>query len=306
MRQAVWILVALSVSTMASGCATGTTRCTGNFPKSGDPGVYTCHDVSMSEQDAVVADDWTAESKGRNHTMADECAFWGDKLQKAPATSPGLTQYVQINRSQACETSDKESAAGAKRDAADREAGKAWLEMADGEIARGTCDPGYREALEQLLMRMKTNLAMRRDEGNTLHMVTFVDHRILVAKEAGSAFEFADWANSTVHVFAIAGLPVTLDVHRGADAITLQSPWSRGIHWRATLTGAENNAGTTLRIVHPKLGEPLSIYTRELDLGMRDTIALDSRVVQARAGESLKITVKGRGCALLAAFRDLN
>jgi hypothetical protein len=300
-------VLAVLVGTLAAGCGAGATRCTGNFPKSGAPaGVYTCHDVSMSEEDAQLADQWTAEIKGHLHSMADECSFWSDKLQKAPATSPGLTQYVQINRSQACETSDKEKVADAKRDASEREAGKAWIEMADAEIARGTCDPGYREALEQLLMRMKTNLAMRRDEGNTLHLVTFVDHRILVAKEAGTAFEFADWANSTVHVFAIAGLPVTLDVRRGADAITLASPWSKGIHYRATLAGSESNAGTMLRIVHPKLGEPPSIFARPLDLGMRDTIALDSRVVQSRAGEPLKITVKGRGCALLAAFRDLN
>jgi hypothetical protein len=266
----------------------------------------TCHDVSMSEEEGKTADAWTAEIKGRIHTSAEACAFWSEKLQKVPATSPGLTQYTQINRSQDCQESDKAGKDTAKREADQTEQGKPWLEMADAEIKRGTCDPGYREALEQLLMRMKTNLAMRRDEGNTLHLVAYVDHRILVAKEDGTSFDFSDWASSTMHVFAVAALPVTLDVHRGADAITLPSPWSKGIHYRATLTGSENNAGTTLRIHHPKLGEPPQIFARKLAFGMQDTIALDSRVIQSRAGEALKINVKGRGCALLVAFRDLN
>ncbi len=260
----------------------------------------------MSANEATTADAWTEQIKGHVHTMAEECSYWSKKLEDAPVGSPGLTEYVQINRSQACAESQTVQKAAAKQEAADQEAGKPWIEMTSAEMARGTCDPGYREALEALLMRMKTNLLMRRDEGNTLHMVAFLDHRIVVAKEEGVALELSDWANSTVHVFAIAGLPVTLDVHRGVDAITLPSPWSKGIHYRTTLLGAENNAGTTLRIVHPKLGEPPASFARTLPYGMRDTIALDSRVVQARAGEPLRITVKGRGCALVTAFRDLN
>jgi hypothetical protein len=301
------LVVLFAASSLAWGCgAGGTTRCTGSFPKSGEPGVSTCHDVSMSEEDAQTADAWTQEIKGHIHTMADECTFWSDKLQKAPATSPGLTQYVQINRSQSCQESDKGAQETAKREASELEAGKPWLEMVEAEMKRGSCDTGYREALEALLRRMKTNLAMRRDEGNTIHAVAFVDHRILVAKPEGTPFEFSDWANATVHLFAIAGLPVALDVHRGADAITLQSPWSKGIHFRTTPTGSENNAGTTLRILHPKLGEPPTIWARKLDFGMHDTIALDSRVIEARTGERIKILLQGRGCALLAAFRDLN
>lgn len=266
----------------------------------------TCHDVSMSAEDGQTADAWTAEIKGRVHTMAEECTFWSDKIQKAPATSPGLLQYVQINREQSCKESDQNAKASAKQDADELEAGKPWLEMVEAEMKRGTCDPGYREALEALLLRMKTNLSTRRDEGNTLHMVAFVDHRIVVAKPEGTAFDFSDWGNATVHVFAIAGLPVALDVHRGADAMTLPSPWAKGVHTRTTLTGWENNAGTTLRIVHPKLGEPPQIWARKLPLGMRDTIALDSRVIQTRPGERVRIVLQGRGCALLAAFRDLN
>ena len=298
-------LLFFAMTVLVGGCA-GTSRCTGSFPKDNALGTFTCHDVSMSEEGAKAADEWTADIKGRTHTSRDECTFWSDKLQKVPATSPGLTQYVQINREQSCKNSDHAREATAKRNAEEREVGKPWLEMADAEVARGACDPGHREALEQLLARMRTNLAMRRDEGNTLHMVALADHQILVAKEDGTSFDFSDWTPSTMHVFAIAALPVTLDVHRGADAIKLPSPWSKGIHYRTTLTGSRNNAGTTLRIVHPKLGEPPQIFARKLNFGMRDTIALDSRVVQARAGEQFKITVKDRGCALLATFRDLN
>jgi hypothetical protein len=300
------VLALFGVSIAAAGCAGGATRCTGNFPKEGRPGVYGCHDVSMTEEEGATADAWTEEIKGKIHTSAEECTHWNAKLQKVPATSPGLTKYVQINREQSCKESDQAGAATAKRETEQREVGKGWIAMTDEEIKRGTCDAGYREALEQLLGRMKTNLSMRRDEGNTIHMVMLVDYKILVANDQGMSFTFSDWGNSTLHVFAIAGLPVTLDVHRGEDAITLQSPWSKGIHYRTTLTGSENNAGTTLRIKHPKLGEPPGIFTRKLPLGMSDTIALDSRVVQSHAGESMKITVKGRGCALLAAYRDLN
>jgi hypothetical protein len=299
------VVLALSAVSLA-GCAGGTTRCTGNFPKEGQSGVYTCHDVSMSEAEAATADDWTNKAKGNMYTLADECRFWSEKLQTSSASSPGLTKYVQINREQSCKESDAAGAATAKREVQQREDGKAWIAMADEEIERGTCDAGYREALEQLLGRMKSNLSTRRDEGNTLHLVMLVDYKILVANDRGTPFAFSDWGNSTLHVFAIAGLPVTLDVHRGADAITLPSPWSKGIHYVTTLTGSENNAGTTLRIKHPKLGEPPGIFTRKLPLGMSDTIALDSRVVQSHAGDTLTITVKGRGCALLAAFRDVN
>lgn len=96
--------------------------------------------------------------------------------------------------------------------------------MLDEEVENGTCDAGHHEALEQLFLRLETNLAMRRDEGGSIHMVSFVDHRILVASDESQAFGFADWARSQGHVFVIATMPVELDVRRGAHPVTLPSP----------------------------------------------------------------------------------
>jgi hypothetical protein len=292
-------LILLGSSIALAGCA-ATTRCTGTFPKPGENGIYTCHDVSMTEEEAATADSWSAELAGGVLSLEKKCAYWTQKLEQTPASSAGLLQYVQVNRAQDCAEKESNERNRAKREAEERESGKPWIEMANAEISHGTCDPGHREALEQVLMRMKTNLTLRRDEGGTFHAVLFVDHRILVATEKGASFEFSGWESSTVHVFAIAALPVSLEVQRGGDRITLQSPWARWIHFRTTLMGAESNAGTVLEIVHPRLGEPPGVLT-----GGR-AIALDSRVVQARADEALTLTVKGRGCALLAAFRDLN
>lgn len=259
----------------------------------------------MSPAESETAERWTEEIKGRMHAVSEECPFWTKKLGQAPADAPGLTRYVQYERETACRSQEANERAAADKGVADRDAAKPWVDLIDQEVASGTCDGGHREALEQLLMRLKTNLAMRRDEGGSIHMVSFVDHRILVASDKEQSFDFADWANSQVHVFAIATMPAELNVHRGADAVTLASPWAKMIHYRTTLTGAENNAGTTLRIVHPKLGSPPPLWGRQTAIG-RDTIAIDSRAVLAHAGERVNIAVKGRGCTLLAAFRDFN
>jgi hypothetical protein len=299
----VWASVLVSIA--LSSCASTVTRCAGSFPKDGRPGIYGCKDVSMSPTESETADTWREEIKGRVHAVSEECPFWTKKLEQTPADSPGLTRYVQYERESACRDHEANERRAAAKAAVDQDAAKPWMTLIDQEVASGTCDTGHREALEQLLLRLKTNLAMRRDEGGSIHMVSFVDHRILVASEEPQSFDFANWANSQVHVFAIAMMPIELDVHRGPEAVTRTSPWTKMIHYRTTLTGAENNAGTTLRIVHPKLGSPPPLWGRETTFG-RDTIALDSRAILARAGEPVTIAVKGRGCTLLAAFRDLN
>lgn len=291
---------------MLPGCAATVTHCVGAFPKEGEPGINGCKDVSMSPAEGETADKWRAEFEAPGRaTTADACAFWTQKLEQAPAEAPGLTRYAQYERESACRERAANQRRAAEQAAVDQAAGGPWIELVDREVASRSCDDGHRAALEQLLMRLKANLVMRRDEGGSMHVVSFIDHRVLVASDEPQSFEFSDWANSQVHVFAVATMPVTLDVRRGPEAVTLASPWLKMIHYRTTLMGAENNAGTTLRVVHPKLGSPPPLWGRQTAYG-RDPVAIDTRAILARAGEPVTIAVKGRGCALLAAFRDLN
>lgn len=98
----------------------------------------------------------------------------------------------------------------------------------------------------------------------------FVGHDIIVATEAGTAVEIAPWLSGEIHMFALAFEPVQLDLRDKRDyAVRLRSPYGQLV----------NNAS--------------------------GGAATDNRVIEKGVTDDMKLNVKGRGCTLVAAFRQM-
>lgn len=93
-------------------------------------------------------------------------------------------------------------------------------------------------------------------------------HEVVVAKPEGTAVDVTSWLGGELHIFSVAFEPVTIEARDSQDyEMKAKSFFERAV---AFGTGAPS----------------------------------DSRVLQARSGEKVKVTVKGRGCTLVVALRQ--
>ncbi|MBX3187732.1 MAG: hypothetical protein KF819_11980 [Labilithrix sp.] len=166
---------------------------------------------------------------------------------------------------------------GAADDAAKKAA--ALEALSADEAKKGACDEGHKAALEKLLADVEAGMkAKNGDDGKPLGM-TLIGKRVVPLGSARKEIEMAVTGRGTeVHVMAYAVKEVSLDVLVGnAAATTMRSP-----HQRSATSGA-------LSIDVPKIG-------------VVDDLQSDSRQVQIKPGEPIKIRLSGQGCAALVSF----
>ncbi len=139
------------------------------------------------------------------------------------------------------------------------------------EVEAGKCEGDRYQFLVDQLPAARSFGTTRVNIYGETQGLEFVGHDVVVATPDGTKLNLKSWLGGELHVFAISLGEVSLEARDGRDYE-----------------------------IKKRSDQPLRGYlSRELS----SDATWDSRVIQANAGDAVKLTAKGSGCTLVVAFR---
>jgi hypothetical protein len=279
--------------------------------------------IEAPSSEAQTASDLERDprSKASSAGLKTACDYWTNAVNGLSATpdSPALRSWIAAKKEEACtsaatnvptaQTTPAPRSSPVQTAAAQREKTTAWFpadapsessggsppapagealsnwsaprrrnadEVSDAEIRSGRCEPSRLSALQAHLHR---NNEIRKFLNET-DWLMLVAQKIAVVKVEGVTFGFDSLIGGEIHVFAVGyNDPELLVLNSQGDPSMLASGYE--MRWPAR--------------------EILS----DEEIQFKASGRIRSRMIQMNNGESLSVRVKGKGCMLIAIYKEL-